>query len=645
MRNSSRSFIFVLFIISSLSVSLQATAQDCGCDIVFDAAEKANPFLNGDNTEVNPGDVICIMGGTYTYIRIINVHGTKEEPIIIKNCNGIAKIDLKGQNNHGFVMSRSTHFRVTGTGDPNHFYGIEIFNDPQNPGRTGMAIGENISDVELDHVQAYDVELGLHLINVPKCEQDTWVENWTMENASVHELYVHDTIKEGFYIGSSKYGVGHNQNCDGETLTLLPPLIKRIRVFNNKFDTSGWDSMQVSVAIEDCEIYNNECRNFGLENKPAQRAGIVVGGGSTGLVYKNLIHTGRGDGIDVFGVGNVRVFNNVIVDADGQGIFIGNREILESGYNHYVINNTIINSGEDNIRYNNEFAVDSKVINNLSINPGQKHVNYVKEGAGGVDNATNLELDNVSQAGFVDHQNDNYSLLENSVAVDAGTDVNALNLVFDDFVGTGRPANGQYDVGAYEYSSSTNSLPIVTNEIPNQTIDVETPFEFAFDANTFTDADGDDLSYTVALEDGSSMPSWMLFKSDDRKFEGTAPTDAAGEVFSMRVIADDGNGGMASDIFTITVNETEQEQVLGVSFEDAGIAVYPNPTSKFIKIDLTEEAELVSVRITSLNGAVAIDQEYRSSAASIDISTLVRGTYILQVEAAGKKWKGLILKE
>jgi hypothetical protein len=629
---------FVVLTILVLSIGRLA-AQDCNCDIVFDAAERANPFLNGENTQVNPGDVICIKGGTYTYIRIINIHGTKENPIIIRNCEGKVKIDLTNQNNHGFVVNYSTHFRITGTGDPDHFYGFEIFNDPQNPGRTGMAVGRNISDVELDHIEAHDIELGLHLINVPQCEQETWAENWTMENASVHDWYVHDAIKEGLYIGSSKYGVGHNQNCDGETLTLQPPVIKNIKVFNNKFNNTGWDSFQVSMAIENCEIFNNECRNFGLENKPAQRGGIIIGGGSTGLVYNNLIHTGRGDGIDVFGVGNVRIFNNVIVDADGQGIFIGNREVLENGYNHYIINNTIINSGEDNIRYNNEFAVGSKIINNLLIGAGQKQINYVKEDNAGVENSTNLEFASVDEVGFVDPASDNYQLQETSAAVDAGTDISNLNLVNTDFAGTARPVQGTYDVGAYEYKEPDNVAPVVTEEIIDHTITAGEQFEFSFAATAFTDPDGDNLSYSATENNSAALPSWISFDGASRTFSGTAPSELGGSTVSIKVMANDGNGASVSDVFNILI----EEKLLSVS-QDAEISIYPNPTTDvlFLTFQHTEDLE---IKIINLAGEVVLKKHINQDQNRIYLSGLGAGTYILVGEFKDKQFSRTFIKK
>lgn len=614
-------------------------AQDCNCDIVFDAAENPTPFINGLNTQVDPGNVICLKGGTYTYIRFTDIHGTKENPIIIRNCEGQVKIDLTGQGNHGFVMNYSTHFRITGTGDPDHFYGIEIFNDPNNPGRTGMAIGRNISDVELDHIEAHHVELGLHLINVPQCEEETWAENWTMENASVHDWYVHNTIKEGLYIGSSKYGEGHTQTCDGETLTLQPPFIRHIRVYNNIFDTNGWDAFQVSMAIEDCEIYNNSIKNFGLENKPAQRAGIVVGGGSVGKVYNNYIDSGEGDGIDVFGVGNVRVFNNVIINAKGQGIFIGNREILEDGYNHYVINNTIINSGEDNIRYNNEFAAGSKVINNLSVNPGQKHINYVKEDAAGVDKMTNMEFVDVASVGFVDPDNGNYALLETSSAVDAGTDISNLGLVNDDFNGTGRPTGGAYDVGAYEWTPE-NAAPNVANAISSQQATAGQSFEFTFDENVFSDPDGDSFTYRAELADGSDLPEWLTFDAESRMFTGIPPADLVGTTLSIKVIANDGNGGLAETVFEIKIIEA----ILGISIDyDDRVLVYPNPGNSFIHLNIDPSLSLLYIQIVSLTGQV-IKKIPTSAVSEIDISNLDQGMYLIQFRTEKESFSKSFIK-
>ncbi|MEQ8552016.1 MAG: putative Ig domain-containing protein [Cyclobacteriaceae bacterium] len=550
---------FVLLIVFSF-VYVESNAQDCGCDITFDPADKSNVFLNGESTTVNPGDVLCFKSGIYTYIRIINIHGTKENPIILKNCGGKAEVDLNGQNNHGFILEGSTHVRVTGSGDENIQYGFEIYRSPLDIAKTGLVIANKISDIEVDHFEIHDVELGMHLINVPDCDETSWRGNWVQENTSVHDMWVHDVGNEGFYIGSSKYNTGHTKTCDGESIDILPPFAKGIKVFNNIIEDSGWDGMQVSMAIEDCYIYNNVIRNFGLDNKPSQQAGIVVGGGSVGDVYNNFIDTGLGDGIDVFGVGNVRIFNNIVANCGEQGIFIGNRELLEPDYTYAIINNTIVNSGQDAIRYNNEFAVGAEIRNNLIVEYGSKSLNLLKEGEGGVNYSSNVELATLAEALFTNAGTGDYSITSGSPAVDAGEDISSLNLFFTDYYGKSRPGDATIDAGASEYSASANLAPVLKENISPKTVKESDVFDFTLEADLFTDPEDGALTITATLANGDPLPAWLNFNGTT--FSGT-PAISDIELIQIKITAEDPDGGTNSVLFYLDVTSQNDPPVIG----------------------------------------------------------------------------------
>ena len=60
--------------------------------------------------------------------------------------------------------------------------------------------------------------------------------------------------------------------------------------------------------------------------------------------------------------------------------------------------------------------------------------------------------------------------------------------------------------------------------------------EFQFDLNTFNDEDGDNLIYTAEQANGEPLPKWLVFKPEDRKFEGT-PINF--ESVKIRLIATD----------------------------------------------------------------------------------------------------------
>ena len=101
--------------------------------------------------------------------------------------------------------------------------------------------------------------------------------------------------------------------------------------------------------------------------------------------------------------------------------------------------------------------------------------------------------------------------------------------------------------------TSTNTAPTVANAIPNRTATAGTAFSYAFPTNTFSDADSDSLNYTAAKSDDTALPSWLTFTAGTRTFSGT-PQAANVGTLSVKVTADDGNGGTVSDTFDIVVS-------------------------------------------------------------------------------------------
>ncbi|WP_039913182.1 putative Ig domain-containing protein, partial [Cellvibrio mixtus] len=110
---------------------------------------------------------------------------------------------------------------------------------------------------------------------------------------------------------------------------------------------------------------------------------------------------------------------------------------------------------------------------------------------------------------------------------------------------------------AFQISSGANIDPVITNPIPNQSATEDAVFNFQFAASTFNDADvGDTLTYTATMADGSALPSWLSFNAATRTFSGT-PANADVGTISIKVTADDGNGGTpATDTFDLVVVNT-----------------------------------------------------------------------------------------
>ena len=98
-----------------------------------------------------------------------------------------------------------------------------------------------------------------------------------------------------------------------------------------------------------------------------------------------------------------------------------------------------------------------------------------------------------------------------------------------------------------------NAAPTVANMIPDQTAKVGAAFSYQVPENTFNDADNDLLSYAAMRGDGTALPTWLTFNKGTRTFSGTPQAGDAGTL-SVKVTADDSNGGSVFDSFDITVN-------------------------------------------------------------------------------------------
>ncbi len=86
----------------------------------------------------------------------------------------------------------------------------------------------------------------------------------------------------------------------------------------------------------------------------------------------------------------------------------------------------------------------------------------------------------------------------------------------------------------------------------------------------FPDAEGDFLSYTATLQDGSALPSWLTFDPQTQKLLGTAP--ALPEELAIKIIASDGSGQVSHDltlsVFSLIEGTDLADTIDGTSADD-----------------------------------------------------------------------------
>lgn len=206
-------------------------------------------------------------------------------------------------------------------------------------------------------------------------------------------------------------------------------------------ENTGWDGIQVSRAASNCEIFNNTILNYGIKNDNWQKAGIVIGGGTTGKLYNNYIHTGTGGGIHVFGRGENLIYNNVIINAGEDGIFCKNPDKDHQGkYGYVMINNTIINPKRYGLKIHSLHSTANRFYNNVIIQPERLFIAAPSANSYWHASHNFMEDDTL----FLTPAQDGHSYLK-----DHGKDVSQWG-INDDFNNNPRPYGSGYDLGAFE---------------------------------------------------------------------------------------------------------------------------------------------------------------------------------------------------
>ncbi|RCJ28200.1 hypothetical protein A6S26_11720 [Nostoc sp. ATCC 43529] len=127
--------------------------------------------------------------------------------------------------------------------------------------------------------------------------------------------------------------------------------------------------------------------------------------------------------------------------------------------------------------------------------------------------------------------------------------------------------------------TAVNDNPVVANPIADQAATIDTAFNFALPANTFTDVDAGNLTYTASLEDGNSLPGWLIFNGTT--FSGTPTTNNVGNL-NIKVIASDGTA-FIEDVFVLTITDPNNPAFNTI-----------NGTSSANKISGTEMKDFIS---------------------------------------------------
>ncbi len=204
-------------------------------------------------------------------------------------------------------------------------------------------------------------------------------------------------------------------------------------------------------------------------------------------------------------------------------------------------------------------------------------------------------------------------------------------LTFDALTGTftGIPDNEQ--VGSYDIRitatdvagtsasdvftltiNNVNDIPVIAAPIADVATDEDQPFSLSV-ADAFTDDDlihGDSLTLAARLADGTVLPDWLAFDAATGTFSGTPDNGQVGS-YDIQITATDLAGISASDVYTLTVNNINDNPILANALnnlatdEDAPFS-FILPSNTFFDDDLIH-GDSLTLSATLADGSVLPD--------------------------------------
>lgn len=439
---------FFIILSSLLLPYLSAFAQNCPCKYTVPANSHE---IDGNKLNILPGDTICLTADApYGNLKFSSLKGSKEQPIIIRNCGGVAAIKSEGA--YGVKFSECSFFKITGNGVEGIKFGISI-----TTGKGFYLTMENFSTnfeasfIEIAGVGNGDTTqgdgfAGIGVKTKPYCDGSANRGTWTMKDIAIHDNYIHDTGGEGLYVGHGFYNGRIEKGC---TDTTFSHSIEGLQIYNNLIENAGYDGIQVKNADKDCEIHHNTIKNFGTKNHRAHNEGIFIGEGTTGKVYNNWIENGTGNGIQFQGIGNNVFFNNIIIKPQGYGFYAaGGKHVFRlPNYFVHLYNNTFISPGNYAFLFYGDPTGTKEVVNNIFVTTAK---GFSKKGVK-VLMANNIITSNFRDLKFKDPEKNNFELTPASPALNIGKDLSKAGVTFD-YKGEVRPYEGHFDIGAFEYN-------------------------------------------------------------------------------------------------------------------------------------------------------------------------------------------------
>ncbi len=375
----------------------------------------------------------------------------------------------------------------------------------------------------------------------------------------------------------------------------------------------------ISNSCVNPEVIGNTC--FGNNMCGIHMNGDISQGGTgiiTGaIVEDNVIYNngaGGGSGINCDGVQNSIIEDNLLYNNHASGISLYQIDAAKSSQNDVVANNTVVMASNARWAINiQNGSINNTVFNNILLNNNTAHgsINISSDSLSGFHSNNNVLTTNSSafdiynastgsdsfmsysswesQTGqdkqsltatasplFANVSGNNYQLLSTSPAIDRGVaSLNSKSAPTTDILGKPRPSGNGYDIGAYEFQSTTSTNPPPTVA----TAAAASPGTVTGTSTNLSVLGADNggessLTYTWA----SSGPAAVSFSANgtNASKNSTATFTKAGSYTFTVTIKDSGGLTVTSNV-NVTVNQT----LTSISVSPASASVAVKGTQQF----------------------------------------------------------------
>ncbi len=369
---------------------------------------------------VSAGDSVLVVSGNYVGFDI-RTSGTSNQPIVFKALSNDVTINTRNPvTTDGINIENANYVEV---------HGFNVINQP----RAGIRI------VVSDFIKIKNNNCSINY-------------KW-----GIFTGFTDDILIEGNTCSFSEdeHGIYVSNSSDRPTI-----------INNHSFNNNG------------CGIHMNGDLSMGDD-------GII----SNAVVAGNIIHdngVGGGSAINMDCVQDSKIFNNLLYNNHATGIAMYQIDGAEGSKNNKIFNNTIIhpsdgrwavlvvNASTGNTIYNNilinkhsfrgSICLDEEskpgfvsdynlVVNRLSDDDGNSNMSLTSWQSMDYDIHSQIVQD--ENQIFVDPNNSNYHLLQTSQPINIGTSL-VSSVVSVDLDGVSRPQGSGYDIGAYEFTSTTS---------------------------------------------------------------------------------------------------------------------------------------------------------------------------------------------